>query len=259
MKKLHFVSLLALASPSLFGALIVNSAIPITHTLTVQPIIVSTSDNSETATYLGTAAQQTEILGHIDTIWAQAGIDVEFLVTNTYSNDFAFDGRPDDHSNGSGNPRPITDINEIFNTAGTPPLNSDTSVLNMFFLDIVPGFEFTSENTANGLAYIDFNGVTQFAGDNLLSFSLGREVIASVIAHEIGHNLGLEHLVEAENLLQEGGSQNQGERISSDQIDTIFTDDVGLDGFDLLVAIPEPTSSVLLVLSFVGFTFQRRR
>ena len=253
---LFALSLFSVGSAS--AALVVNPAQPITHLVQVQPIIVQQagSEGGAAATYFGTAGQQAIIEAHIDTIWAQAGVDVEFLPTTTYVDSFAYNGFPTDYS---ATTRPTGDLSAINNAAGAPPKSANTAVLNMFFVDIVPGFSFTTENTANGLAFVDGNGVTQFVGDNLLTFEAGREVIASVVAHEIGHNLGLPHLVEAENLLQAGGSPNQGERISAAQIGTIFTDNGGNDGFELLQPIPEPSGMLFGLLALGMFGLRRRR
>lgn len=259
MKRLFFSTLacLALLAPGAQAALIVNAAQPITHRVQVQPIRVQQagSEGGATATMFGTPAEQAIIEAHIDTIWAQAGVDIEFLPTTTYVSSFAYNGFPTDYSVAT---RPTADLGAINSGAGAPPRSTNAAVLNMFFVDIVPGFSFTSENTANGLAFVDGNGVAQFVGDALLTFEAGREVIASVVAHEIGHNLGLSHIVEAENLMQAGGSPDQGERISVAQRTLIFTDNVGSDGFELLQPIPEP-SGVLLGLLALGLLARRRR
>ena len=54
------------------------------------------------------------------------------------------------------------------------------------------------------------------------SFQGGLEVIASVVAHELGHNLGLNHVVAPANLLHSGATPPSGDNfITQGQINTI--------------------------------------
>lgn len=237
---------------SLSLPLIINTAKPITHMVNVLPIVTARADLSATATYFGNATQQSTIEGLIDQIWAQVGIDINWLPPVTHYNDFAYYGLP-----GSNNPRNNAELDVML---AQGPTHSDPTVLNMFFSEIVPGFSQQGENTANGLANVDENGLSMFVGDNLLTFANGLDVIASVAAHEIGHNLGLDHVVENFNLMQAGGSANRGENLSAIQEATIFTDDGGLDGYDLLIpVVPEPTPALSLGLGILILAGSRRR
>src|SRR5262249_13199858 len=111
---------------------------------------------------------------------------------------------------GSGT-RPQGDLNAILpNALAAGVLNSDPQVIDMFMLNVVPAFAPLNENTAAGLSYVDGNGVTGFVGDNLLTFSDGLDVIAGVFAHEIGHNLGLQHTATGgPNLMSPNGTTYQ--------------------------------------------------
>lgn len=79
-----------------------------------------------------------------------------------------------------------------------------------------------------------------WVGPNLLSFQGGQEIVASVIAHEIGHNLGLTHITEANNLMQPGGSANAGQCFNSTQISTVLSR--ASQAPILLSAVPEPSA-----------------
>jgi hypothetical protein len=200
------------------AALIVNAPRPITDRVNVNLIGVADDDGTDsTAGTFGTATQQAEVFSFVDVIYAQAGIDVEFAFRpGTYNSSFARIGTP-----GNNDPRPQSDLSTIRTNAATAGgvLSSDANTINVFLVSIVPGFSQLSANSSAGLASINANGITYYGGSGLPGFAGGREVLASVLAHEIGHNLGLDHVTLTENLMT---SNSDGERLNAAQIATIL-------------------------------------
>jgi len=235
------------------AALVVNAPAAITEVVTVQPILVSDTGGTNPAGFFGSAGQQASIEGFVDTIWAQAGIDVNFLAPNTWNNTFANwgTGGPPDNS---GNTRPGSDLGTVISDgAAAGVASADPNVINMYFVNIPAGFALPGDNSASGIAILDGNGIMQFVGAGLTGFTGGQEVAASVVSHEIGHNLGLDHIFEAENLMGDVGSV-AGERLNSTQVATALAS-------DLSVVVPVPPALILMLSGLVGLfgVFGKRR
>ena len=173
----------------------------VTQRIFVQPIIVSNSNGGNTAEFLGNAEQQSTIMRLIDEIYLQANIDIEFLTPRTYNDNFT--------NVGNSSPRPTSDLNTVITNGDNRGIgNSDPIIIDAYFVEIVPGFGNQPEDVANGLAFVDGNGTAIHIGDDLVSTENGQEVAARVTAHEIGHNLGLNHVSDPGNLMSTtaGGS-----------------------------------------------------
>ncbi len=213
--------------------IVVNAARPITHKVEVNRIRTQTGTgpNTTLAQTFGTPSQEADIIESINEIWAQAGLHIVFSDYSIYESAFAYDNNGQDPNV----TRPQGDLTTILNPADAPTTASTTDI-EMFFVEIAPGFTGVSENSTNGLARVDRPGTAVQVGDNLPGFQGGRDVIAGVMAHEIGHNLGLEHTSNGiANLMSPGGSSDQ---ITQEQIDVIFTNTNNVvDGFDLLIPL----------------------
>ena len=175
--------------------------------LEVQPIQVCND--------AGIVCAQVELFETIaDKIWDQADIDITFLPLNQL-NDSTYLTTDD---------REFSDLS-FSGDAGDfgrhPDSTRTQGPINLWFVDVI--------QTSTGLiqfgnAWIGLNGV--LISDDILDFNNGAGRI-DVIAHEIGHNLGLRH-----STLGAGGPDNVlsggSVRTIPDSIDDIFPDGAGL-------------------------------
>ena len=192
--------------------LIVNPPRAITHRVSVQVIQTALSNGTSPAAVFGDPTREAAIEAAIDTIWSQAGIDVDFLPNVVRYNDtFAYQG------SAPGSVRPITDLSVMLTNAHLKGgiLNPDPAVINLFFVNVVPGFNLKSANWANGVGNIGHNGIAMFIGENVSAEHAGHWV-----SHELAHNLGLRHSpAGVQNLL---ATSRNTELLTDDQIGAIF-------------------------------------
>jgi hypothetical protein len=197
------------------AVLTVNPPRPIAYQVNVQLIQTALDDGSTAATVFGDANQRAAIEASVDAIWAQAGIDINFLPNIVrYNNTFAYQG---DTAT-----RPASDLGRILSDAAATGdvLNSNPFVLDMFLVNVVPGWSLKPENWANGTSNVGENGISEFIGDTLLTTDHGRDHAAHWVAHEIGHNLGLRHTAAGvSNLMSTSRTTDQ---LTDEQIDAIF-------------------------------------
>lgn len=142
------------------------------YLLTVQPIQVCLEDNpltspdDESLTCANAARQLFE--PETDKIWAQAGVDVEYLPWVTHYDTSLFDVDS-------------AEVDMLFGTGGLAHGASSTpGVISMWFVGTLP--------SASDFGRASVLGPRTVIGDG--TFSAGRR---DTIAHELGHNLGLDH------------------------------------------------------------------
>ena len=175
--------------------------------LNVQPIQVCDDD--------GIVCAQVELFETIaDKIWDQANIEITFLPLNQL-NDTTYLSADDDE---------FSDLS-FSGDAGSfgrhPDSTRTQGPINLWFVDVIE----TSVGLIQfGNAWIGLNGV--LVSDDIFDFNNGAGRI-DVIAHELGHNLGLRHSTfgagPANNLMTGGGS-----RTVPSSIDDIVPDGEGL-------------------------------
>jgi hypothetical protein len=183
------------------------AAVPITDYITVQPIDVcsgaagtttgcapinSSGQNYKTAPVgaIGAVASGTNVTR---AIWNQIGLDITFLPAVQYANAGNFLALTVDAASNPLTSTPFqtlsdqSDISKGLPPSPAPPLSQNPTTINMFFVNkLVPVTP--PGGTLYGFAWVNNNGVA-IAANTLI----GSSARADTAAHELGHNLGLNH------------------------------------------------------------------
>jgi hypothetical protein len=258
------IPLLAILATSVecCAVITVNPPLEITHRVTVQMIQTAKDDGSMPATLFGNPAEETNIKSVVDQIWAQAGIDIDFLPTvSLWNNTFAYQG------NSGSSARPSSDLGAIIGLADSAGiLNEQPGVINLFFVEVAPFFAPLPENTVAGYANIGFVNVALTVGNTLPGFQNGRDVVAHIVSHEIGHNLGLKHggsmnlmtsSVSTQHLTPAQAAAVLQTTARNDSIAFIPSGGTGIP--QLIMTVPEPATIVYLAIAALFVGLHRRR
>ncbi len=207
--------------------------------IVVQPISVCNDAGGDCS---NSAGQYFE--AETDKIWNQADIDISFLPLTEF------------HNSSFQSINSNTDFVSLVNTPGHGQ-HATSTVLNMWFLKEI------DSGTVSGLGFLGANGVA--IADSIFTFAdgAGRR---DTIAHEIGHNLNLDHTNESNLRLMAPGSL----RLKPTNTLNIFPDGVGVSQLTaaeiataqsspLVVPVPEPASYAALALIGCLLVVVRRR
>lgn len=202
--------------------------------LDLQPIVIRSTDLSQVAP---TSSLDEAVL---DKIYAQADIDVNILPSKFLDGDYYQDILDDDGPT-------ITGL--AIATANT--VGFDSSVVNVWFV----------ESIANG-TLLGYNNVL---GNG--RFAVAPGALMDTVAHELGHALGLDHVVDGNNLMSVPPSHTSPTSIDqiypTGNLDQLTAAQITtLTSSSFVSPVPEPeeiTIAVAFSMLLFGFVQRRRR
>jgi hypothetical protein len=197
--------LLGLIMVFLLGVAPALGQLPITKRITIQPVQLRSSTGADPA---NPSMQLYEEVA--DRIWAQAGIDIQFLAPVTYDSD-----NYHTISSDPGQPDSLLGLSQVTGQPWSSSAPGMTNVVRLFFVKQIDGSNSNLGFTLQSILSIGIGNsviITQRTAIAIAdsAFTSG---IVDVIAHEIGHALGLNHTTlgagGALNLMTDGGPKTE--------------------------------------------------
>ncbi len=189
----------------LTGAAPVFGQLPITKRITIQPVQLRSSAGTNPANPSLTIYEDVA-----DRIWAQAGIDIHFLAPVTYDSD--------NYLTISSDPMQPDSLLGLSQVTGQPWSSSApgmSNVVRLFFVKQIDGSNSNLGFTLQSGLYIGIGNAVIIDQQRAIAIadSAFTSGIVDVIAHEIGHALGLNHTTlgagGALNLMTDGGPKTE--------------------------------------------------
>ena len=202
MFKLGFMKKLISLTELIFILLIVFSCSPVkknnqkSNVIIIQPIVIQ-SDNGDEPAQMKLSEQL------VNRAYSKANIDFHYLEPTYYNNTKARDGE--------------INLDSIVNLSKRDRiLKGQNDIINMFFVNAIDG-----NRGPTGRGMMNGNIVFIALGDkNKTKIEDNKSMEAFVIAHEVGHNLGLKHVVDDKNII-DSLPNIQGDGEFKDRIDPI--------------------------------------
>ena len=202
MFKLGFMKKLISLTELIFILLIVFSCSPVkknnqkSNVIIIHPIVIQ-SDNGDEPAQMKLSEQL------VNRAYSKANIDFHYLEPTYYNNTKARDGE--------------INLDSIVNLSKRDRiLKGQNDIINMFFVNAIDG-----NRGPTGRGMMNGNIVFIALGDKIKTkIEDNKSMEAFVIAHEVGHNLGLKHVVDDNNII-DSLPNIQGDGEFKDRIDPI--------------------------------------